>query len=460
MGTISDDKLNDISNIEPVRIDKIPTTVSDPNGNQISLSQSEDGSQSFTGLGSATGTETIDDSTGIPSVQLGAQTGPDYYGQYSLLNKTTQDSTNLTFTIPQWDYKDFINERIEWTKGLNSATGDPGWFYFKIFFHFDTNFGLFGGLLGPSNNGETATSNTMKTDNSARAWFNCWKDSYPMEMLDQRLSALAKFTGLLSFINGKAPWFFQKITGLDKAAYVDLNEPMKSRQLEIQCMPDAIDMRLTTLMELYKFACFDYINFKEILPENLRKFDMTVVVFNSPIRYLQTGIRNHKGSKIGYKELTPANNNAMSYKMFSFYNCEFVGDSLGNYIPSEVTNDNAFQIGANKLIVKYDKCYQHMSNEFNSMMFGDDGFYRFSDETQNKRIQMLQDAIDNMVYVPNAENYKALIDETEANVNDYMRGISTKLANANSTKSLFKGIGDQLKQSAVGALQGKIFKFT
>lgn len=447
-----------LGSVEPVNIAKIPTTVTDPNGAKISISTDE--SESFTGLSSATETETIDDTSGISSFELGAQTGPDYYGQYSLLNKTTQDSTTLVFTIPQWDYKDFINERIEWTKGLNSITGDPGWFYFKIFFHFDTDFGLFGGLLGPSNNSETTTSNTMKTDNSAKAWFNCWKDSYPLEMLDQRLTALEKFAGLLSFINGKAPWFFQKIAGLDKAAYVDLNEPMKSRQIEIQCMPDAIDMRLTTLMELYKFACFDYINFKEILPENLRKFDMTVVIFNSPIRYLQTGVRNYKGSKLGYKELTPANDNAMSYKMFSFYNCEFVGDSLGNYIPSEVSNDNPFQIGSNKLVVKYDKCYQHMANEHNSMMFGDDGFYKFSDSNQKQRVQMLQDAIDNMVYVPNAENYKALIDETEANVNDYMRGISPKLARANSVSSLIKGIGSQLSDSATGALQGSLYKLT
>ena len=68
--------------------------------------------------------------------------------------------------IPRWGYKDFINERVSWQKSLDSLTGEPGWFYFKIFFKFDTNYGLFPGILGP------ALQTTYGSQNSAINYLN------------------------------------------------------------------------------------------------------------------------------------------------------------------------------------------------------------------------------------------------------------------------------------------------
>ena len=53
----------------------------------------------------------------------------------------------FSLKLPDLSYADFINERAIWQKGLSSIFDEPGWFYFKIFFDFDTDHGLFGGLL-------------------------------------------------------------------------------------------------------------------------------------------------------------------------------------------------------------------------------------------------------------------------------------------------------------------------
>ena len=60
------------------------------------------------------------------------------------------------FEIPNWGIKDYIRERAIWQKGVESLAGEPGWFYFKIFFKFNTNYGLFGGILDNAESSNTA----------------------------------------------------------------------------------------------------------------------------------------------------------------------------------------------------------------------------------------------------------------------------------------------------------------
>lgn len=345
---------------------------------------------------------------------------------------TTDDWTSrLHFLVPNWSYKDFLNERVEFVKGLNSATGDPAWCYFKIFFHFNTNLGLLGGILG-NNENDTYTTNTMIADNCAAAWLETWKDTYKYEMLDSRLRSLKQFAGTLSYIAGYAPWFWQKINGLDKAGYIDFNEPIKKRDLEITCLEDAIDLRLTTMMEYYKYACFDYVNYKEIIPENLRKFDMTVVVYETPIRYIHTGMYTLDNQRFEYKSMNKSDNR-MSFKMYTFYNCEFTGDSLGNYVPNEVSNDVPFQLGKNKLIIRYERCYQHMSNEFTNLLVGDTGFFDDANWEfyQQRRLNAMANSIDNTKWNPADKSFKYMVDDTEANIDNYMRNISPEVALGN-----------------------------
>jgi len=97
----------------------------------------------------------------------------------------------------------------------------------------------------------------------------------------ERLSNLRKFKTALLDINKNTPWFFQGIQGVDRAiAGIDPNNPYRGgddAKLTISCL-ESINLRVSGLMHLYRKAVFDEHKHNWILPENLRKFSMTVYV--------------------------------------------------------------------------------------------------------------------------------------------------------------------------------------
>lgn len=406
---------------------------------------------------------------------------------YNVINTKMADV--LTFNVPDWTYADWINERTLWQKNITSILDMPGYFYFKIFFKFDTQHGLFGGLL---NNADFTNA-----INSAAKYLYLSKTLYRQERPLERITALFKFTSLLSYISTSAPWYFKGIKGLDACGKPNINNFSEPKTIEIELLPDAVDMRLSTLMSLYKFVCYDDMNCKEILPDNLRKFDMSVVIFATPIKKLHTSMfYTPDNTEFKYKSLSPLDgstdnwSNVMSYKMYTFQNCEFDIDTLGSYVPGSISNDVPFKMGENSIKIKFDRVYEHQMNEFFGFMFGSDGIYynqyaawqwvssgktaksninlisKTNNNTQLKRYKVLQEAIedrynwntelanyddngdqagyDSRMRVINNMRYKKLIDASEGIIHD-------KLINVNSAYALGNIYGEDTLISRLGA---------
>lgn len=339
--------------------------------------------------------------------------------------------SELIFKVPDWGYQDFIRERTSWQKGFDSATGEPGWFYFKVFFRFDTNSGLLGELLGEENittgnvsNAPNGDDNNYKHDSAIR-YLYINQGHYSKIDIAGRMIALKRFASILSFINGHAPWFFDSIGGLDKATVPDITHPFKDRTLELGFKEDAVDMRITNLIDLYKYAAFDYVDMKEIIPENLRRFDMTVVLFHTPLRWYHTGMQTMRRGTFQYKSFAADDfDDRMSYKMYTFKGCEFVTESLGNVYPSDVSNKEPFNLGNAKISINYKRVYQHTFNEWGRFMIGDDGVYYDSPKGVSKRLAAIQDAADNPYYFnPGADIFKPLVDATESRITWAMKQI-------------------------------------
>ena len=346
---------------------------------------------------------------------------------YEKHSTSEADNKNFvqSFDIPDWGIKDYIRERAIWQKGVESLTGEPGWFYFKIFFKFNTNYGLFGGIV----------DDTKSVNTAIEYLYNC-TNSYSADQIAQRQIALLKFVGSLSYINENAPWFFDSISGLDKANSVKINEPLKDNEIEIGVKQDAVDMRLTTLFELYKYACFDNVNLKEIIPENLRKFDMTILIFHTPLRYYQTGFQSMKDGTHEYKSFNSEQfGDRMSYLMFTFTNCEFDADSIGAVIPANISNEAAFNLGKHSFKIKYKRVYKHISNEWSKMFFGDGSIFEDGGEkykSQSERIGAMKTAKDNVGYYNRtADIYKSMVDAVEKEANDIMRTVDPETALGN-----------------------------
>ena len=366
-----------------------------------------------------------------------------------IINEFSDDK--LLFKVPNWGYDDFIRERTLWQKGIDSVAGEMGWFYFKIFFRFDTSTGLLGGILKPDlGNGDASNSQSAAPrGDCAIRYLLMNKDHYTdvASHMEDRASALKKFVATLSYINSRAPWFFSSIDGLEKASSPDITQPLKNDQIiELGFRPDAIDMRVTTLLDLYKYAAFDYINMKEVIPQNLRQFDMTVMLFHTPIRWYHTGMQTMKRGTFQYKNFS--GDDRMSYKMYTFKGCELDRDSLNAVYPSSMSNEQPFNLANAKIKIHYKRVYQHTFNEWGGFLIGDSGVYSGQEEDgsatsiygkQKNRLAAIQDAKDNPYYYnKSADIFKPLVDASEAKITWAMRQVlpSTVFGNLYPTSSI------------------------
>jgi hypothetical protein len=103
-----------------------------------------------------------------------------------------------------------------------------------------------------------------------------------------RYNYLKLFQELLLDTNYWMPWYWQQIDGIDKIwDYGGLKDPYKGgddSRLKVTTL-ESIDLRITALMDLYRKACYDYTYRRFILPDNLRKFQVSI--FIQEIRNIQ-----------------------------------------------------------------------------------------------------------------------------------------------------------------------------
>jgi len=90
---------------------------------------------------------------------------------------------------------------------------------------------------------------------------------------------LEVFTHLLRKLQEEAPWYFQSISGVADLYKIDpaINFRGKDKVLTIDCL-ESIDLRTTLLADLYRNIAFDLQGMREVLPINLRTFNMAIHV--------------------------------------------------------------------------------------------------------------------------------------------------------------------------------------
>jgi hypothetical protein len=99
----------------------------------------------------------------------------------------------------------------------------------------------------------------------------------------ERAKYLKKFVTVLKYIDSEMSWYFQTIEGLDEAWKRDFMSPTKEGDITIGCLEDTT-LKMTGLIDLYRKACFDYNTAREVVPSNLRKFDLFVYVLDGVLR--------------------------------------------------------------------------------------------------------------------------------------------------------------------------------
>lgn len=260
----------------------------------------------------------------------------------------------------------------------------PGQKYFKIFFYFwngdiyKKNAIESGGLLAPLwqlyNDSKTITDDNLWQYTAAWTYLK-------LNGEEERAYLLEKFVELLSNINSESPWYFQQVDGLADA--LDRQQTMKDaflfeegrQKITLKCLPDAYDDRISTLLDLYKAIVWSWQNKRFILPANLRKFDMGIYIFESPIKNIHNPNTQSyllKSSETDYAIIDKyPNKNAYqtSSKYIEFHNCEIDYNSARNAF---TTLDNIEGIyPTHNIEIFFDDCYEVRYNEFMDLNIGD-----------------------------------------------------------------------------------------
>lgn len=294
-------------------------------------------------------------------------------------------------------------------RGSARADGDyydfPNHVFFKILFHFQNNSDSDAG--GPGPDGVSTPDSSAGTGLLAPTWFEfgdenpiknaqahieeLWEHSSAWSYLVMnneitRANNLKQFIEMLSNISSNTPWYFQNIKGLETATdrqqvmSGDFQFKPERDKLSIECLQDAYDMRIGTMLDLYRSVVWSWETKREMVPANLRKFDMTIIAFQMPIKGLNaprgsmslsnTIMRNetkivetNDGFAIIYDNGGVEKSQKLtSYKAWEFHGCEFdYNSSKSSYDSISNATGTTFQP---TIDILYDDCYEVRFNEW------------------------------------------------------------------------------------------------
>lgn len=304
-------------------------------------------------------------------------------------------------------------------KNFRSLKGDnfnlydePGTYWFKPIFYFVRSGGSTEGinnegLLYPVwnmrnyNSGDGANQD-MNSEATRRMIldtdFTTCAYNYLVRNDDNRRAVLLqRFVELLSNIATRSPWYFQSVSGLDTA--IDHSEAFKTgkffgddrRQITFKLLPDAVDNRIGTLLDLYRSICYSWSSKREIVPSNLRKFDMGIYIFGSMIQNEWSDLLHTRAALTGTLRTAEKLGLDLSSKQsivnaageysydgripkgqaniyLEFTNCEINLSSLKG--GDEVSNTTG-STREYTLTIDYDDCYVNRYNDFIIGAIGD-----------------------------------------------------------------------------------------
>ena len=272
------------------------------------------------------------------------------------------------------DMKNFKKNRVD-------VLDIPGTFYFKVLFYFNNPGeadGFTSNLLGLDANLETDSESPqthwdeqedvgMQFGSEAAAVSKNTAYNYLMMNGEyERAEYLKQFIYLLSELSANEPWYFKSIEGLDNAvdrAYLKEFKLKDDNLLTIKCSQDSEDMRISTLLNLYNSACFSNTWMREVVPANLRKFDMGVYIFQAPVSGLSYGNTDGILTGVGGKNGNP------TCQYFEFHNCEIDQDSFKTGWTG-IDNEKGFALEPS-IAIRYDRCMVSSYNDQMTLTIGD-----------------------------------------------------------------------------------------
>jgi len=261
-----------------------------------------------------------------------------------------------------------------------------------------------------------------------------------------RYDMLVDFKKLLSRLNTEFPWYFQSIDGLNDAWNRDYKVAKFHKELTITCL-ESIDLRITALMDLYRKIAYDWNYRRAILPDNLRKFELSIKIYDvrnfqrDPGRFGKITSQLTGNKNTVNREFLGEDYSVTNQITFNLSNCEFLPDESGSIL-STVSNSSYENTGQH-IKIGYESIEE--DNIYRSLVaLGNSSHYYVRDYLQKEReaISSYDPTVFNSVFgvtIPdlpgiNSSNYSGFIQDVATNITSQAAGtIASKL------NSLFLG---------------------
>lgn len=354
-------------------------------------------------------------------------------------------------------YSNILSDMKTFKKRSSDPMDHPGTFYFKILFYFN-NPGEVGGftsnLLGldgtekETTDAETPVTHTSNSDSIGMQFGSepaaiSKNTAYNYLMMNgeyERAEYLKQFIYLLSEISSNEPWYFKSLDGIDGALDREYLKDFKLKEdgiINIKCLEDSEDMRISTLLNLYNSACYSQVWMKEIVPANLRKFDMGIYVFQAPV----DGSR-YSNAELSLKGVGGTSENA-TCQYFEFQNCEIDPQS---FKAGWTGFDNTSGFGLeHTLSIKYDKC---MVSGFNDQITKTIGDFVAADISDSYNISKYKESMESE---PEYENIQTVTTDTPGADKSKERSANGHVDGYPITKSSMSYLGQAIDQTVAKA---------
>lgn len=287
---------------------------------------------------------------------------------------------------------------------------------------------------------------TLNVANSTGLFGNIQNPNSALYYLKQmgdtvRVAMLVDFIETLSKLNSEFPWYFQSVEGLNEAWNRDYTKAKFKKEITISCL-ESIDLRITALMDLYRKIAYDWKNRRCILPDNLRKFEMSIKVYDmrkfkskpNEILGIPTEFNSNK-YKIS-SEFLGEDYTDTTQVTFNLSHCEFLPDESGAMLG---TISNAEPTVASQVIkISYENIEEDNIYRILASLSKTQQYYKVKDylNAELETIGSFSNELNNLFNLPPGINgiFGSLIDDITQNV-------SSQAANLVKSKltSLFVG---------------------
>ena len=294
---------------------------------------------------------------------------------------------------------------------------------------------------------ESTEVETLNITNSTGLFGNIDNPNSALYYLKQmgdtvRVAMLVDFIETLSKINTEFPWYFQSIDGLADAWNRDFSKPKFKKEITISCL-ESIDLRMTALMDLYRKIAYDWKNRRCILPENLRKFELSIKVYD---------VRNFKKSPNNLMGV-PTEFNSNKYKVnseflgndftdttqitFNLSHCEFLPDESGAMLGT--VSNSSYENASQAIKISYENIEEDNIYRILASLSKTQDYYKVKDYL-NAELETLKNSFNNELNNP--LNLSPELNGVFGSlIDDITQNISSQAANLvkNKLSSLFIG---------------------